>query len=136
MLNRAKSLSLFLTICLPLYAHANDEQAKQSSLSQASDQLQRSDYLNTALTAPSSKMCKEACWAQSASDRQLRNKYGKAQIPRKFRFADRFYKKGERVYMQCMKPHGPMAVLNKSISSRCSAKANKVCEKACQKSLK
>ena len=136
MLNRAKSLSLFLIILLPLYVHANDEQEKRSPLSQVSNQLQYSDYLNTALTAPSSKMCKEACWAQSASDRQLKNKYGKAQIPPKLRFADRFYKKGERAYMQCMKPNGPMAVLNKSISSKCSAKANKVCEKACQKSLK
>lgn len=136
MLNRAKYLSLFLFICLPLSAQANDELVKQNKAPQFSKQWQHSGYLNRALTAPSRKMCKEACWAQSASDRQLRNKYGRAQIPKKFRFADRYYKKGERVYMQCMKPHGPMAVLNKSISGRCSAKANKVCEKACRKSLK
>ena len=136
MLKKIKYLSLFIVLCLPLSAAANDELTKQAPRSQLSNQYNQDYSLNTALTAPNHKMCKEACWAQSASDRQLKNKYGQTQIPKKFRFADRYYKQGERVYMQCMKPHGPMAVLNKSISGRCSAKANKVCEKACLRALK
>ena len=92
--------------------------------------------LNQLITAPTKRMCKEACWAQSASTKDLRQKYGSGELPARFKFADRFYRKGESVYMSCMRPHGPMGVMNKSISRRCTEKANQVCTRACKAALK
>ena len=67
---------------MPFGVQANDEQTKQTSVLQTSNQFLLSHYLDTALTAPSSKMCKEACWAQSASDRQLKTNMAELKSPK------------------------------------------------------
>jgi hypothetical protein len=95
-----------------------------------------SALVNKLITAPTKSMCKEACWAQSASTKDLREKYGSGDIPARFKFADRFYRKGEAVYVSCMRPHGPMGIMNKSVSRQCTEKANRVCAQACKAALK
>lgn len=79
--------------------------------------------------------CEEACWAQSASENQLQDKYGVSKIPPRFNFAEPFYKKGEIFYINCMSPHGPMAIFKDSISRDCTIKANQICEEACEESI-
>lgn len=76
--------------------------------------------------------CEEACWACSASDSDLRSKYGSAKIPARLKFAQRYDGATSREYKECMAPHGPMAVLNRSISGNCTERANQLCERKCR----
>ena len=132
-----RSLLCFSLLALPALSFAHDQQTSPSvkRLSTPAKGQAVARFAHQTLRAPKPSMCKEACWAQSASDKDLRAKYGSAKIPARFRFADRFYKQGEQVYMSCMKPHGPMAVLNKAISGKCSQKGNQVCTEACKTAL-
>ena len=127
-------LCLFMLI-VPSVSPANDCTLSALNDSASSFTNTTRSALMTSLMAPKAKLCKEACWAQSASDRELREKYGSAKIPARFKFADRFYRKGEAVYMSCMRPHGPMGVMNKAISRRCTEKSNRVCTEACKAAL-
>lgn len=132
-----RSLLCSSLLALPTLCFAHDQQTS-SSVKRLNTPAQVQAVARLArhtLRAPKPSVCKEACWAQSASDADLRAKYGSAKIPARFRFADRFYKQGEQVYMSCMKPHGPMAVLNKAISGKCSQKGNQVCTEACKTAL-
>lgn len=133
------TLVIALTLCIYAprsgVAHYTDDAISNASSSQQQAHTTQSVVLEQLITAPTKSMCKEACWAQSASDRELRGKYGSAKIPARFKFADRFYRKGEAVYMSCMRPHGPMGVMNKAISRRCTEKSNRVCTEACKAAL-
>ena len=90
------------------------------------------------ITAPLSSyaqdatMCEEACWACSASDSELKSKYGSAEIPREFRFAQRYDVMTNQKYRSCMAPHGASGVFNRSISGRCTEEANALCERRCR----
>ena len=128
--------TLILGLCAPglgLARHTADVSLDAFTPTQ---RVTLSVILTQLITAPTKRMCKEACWAQSASPKDLREKYGSGEIPARFKFADRFYRKGETVYMSCMRPHGPMGIMNKSVSRRCTEKANQVCTQACKAALK
>ena len=92
------TLVIALTLCIYAsrsgVAHYTDDAISNASSSQQQTHTTRSVLLEQLITAPTKSMCKEACWAQSASDRELRGKYGSAKIPARFKFADRFYRKG------------------------------------------
>jgi hypothetical protein len=118
-------------------SHANNMSNQISSKSDSNlNPLSIQYILNSLLTAPKQSMCKEACWAQSASTSELHKKYGSGKIPTRFKFADPFYRKGSKVYMKCMAPHGPMAVMNETISRKCTTEANKVCTQSCLSAFK
>ena len=129
-------LTLILGLCAPGLGLARHSSALSPDALPKSQRATLNAMLTQLITAPTKGMCKEACWAQSASTKELRDKYGSGEIPARFKFADQFYRKGEAVYMSCMRPHGPMAVMNKSISRNCTEKANQVCTQACKAGLK
>lgn len=79
--------------------------------------------------------CEEACWACSASESALRSKYGSPRIPSRFKFAQRYDDMTSQEYKRCMAPHGPMAVLNRDISGRCTKQANSLCKRKCNTDL-
>lgn len=85
------------------------------------------------LFAQNASLCEQACWACSASDSDLQDKYGSSSIPKRFRFAQRYNEITTENYKRCMAPHGPMAILNRSISGNCTAQANSLCERKCRK---
>ena len=85
--------------------------------------------------AENRESCEEACWACSASESALRSKYGSPRIPSRFKFAQRYDDMTSQEYKRCMAPHGPMAVLNRDISGRCTKQANSLCKRKCNTDL-
>ena len=78
--------------------------------------------------------CEEACWACNAGDKDLKAKYGSAEIPSQFRYAIPFAEnQGYQAYQSCAQPYGMKAFTDPIISEKCSQKGHQACVEACNK---
>lgn len=76
--------------------------------------------------------CEEACWANNASIKDLKKRYGTRTAPSSVAWAKRFAEgAGQRAYTACSRPHGLAAITDPVIAARCNKAAFKGCVTAC-----
>jgi hypothetical protein len=76
--------------------------------------------------------CEEACWANNASNNDLKKKYGRTTAPSSLAWGMRFAEgAGQRAYAACSRPHGLKAITDPVIAARCNKAASSACVTAC-----
>jgi hypothetical protein len=76
--------------------------------------------------------CEEACWANNASNNDLKKRYGTSAVPSRLAWGQRFTDgAGQRAYQSCSQPHGLKAITDPVIAARCNKAAFDGCVKAC-----